>query len=136
MIYLAYGSNLNKEQMSQRCPAAKPVGKIYLPDYKLVFRGVADIEKSKDDYVPIGVWRVTGDCIRALDRYEGVPSLYQRVDMGFGFTYMMNSDHYSPPSMGYLKCIYDGYEDFGFSEHDIDKLMFTPKENTLVPRIL
>lgn len=38
-LYLAYGSNLNLEQMAYRCPTAKPVGQVVLKDYQLLFRG-------------------------------------------------------------------------------------------------
>ena len=55
-LYLAYGSNLNVSQMSSRCPDAIPMGGFYLPDYKLVFRGVADIEYEKGNAIPVGMW--------------------------------------------------------------------------------
>ena len=42
MYYLAYGMNTNKEAMAHRCPKAKPMGGFYLPNYRLIFRGVAD----------------------------------------------------------------------------------------------
>ena len=53
MLYLAYGSNLNIKQMKIRCPYAKPCGTFYMPNYRLVFRRVADITKSEGDKVPI-----------------------------------------------------------------------------------
>ena len=123
MIYVAYGSNLNKGQMSLRCPNAVALGKMYLPDYKLVFRGVADIEESKGDYVPVGLWEVTADCITSLDRYEGTPILYSRVDIGVGFTYQMNNSGYASPSINYLRSIYQGYLDFDFNDDDINTLL-------------
>ena len=46
-LYAAYGSNLNKAQMQKRCPKSKPFGAIVLDEYRLVFKGVADIEKNK-----------------------------------------------------------------------------------------
>ena len=132
MIYMAYGSNLNKRQMSKRCPNATPLGKMYLPDYKLVFRGVADIEESKGDYVPVGLWSVTDYCIKALDRYEGVPRLYNRVHIeSIGFTYMMNSrDYYSAPMQHYLDSIDKAYEDLGFGDTDLEKLWDLAQQNS------
>ena len=53
MLYIAYGSNMNRDQMSVRCPHAKPLGAYYLDGWRLVFRGVADIIKDKDARVPI-----------------------------------------------------------------------------------
>ena len=75
-LYLAYGSNLNVKQMEIRCPRAKIMGSFLLPNYKLVFRGVADIEESEGDYCPVGLWKITRKCLGALDRYEGYPTLY------------------------------------------------------------
>ena len=59
MIYIAYGSNMNIEQMKRRCPKAIPIGKGILKDYKLVFKGVADVIKSPGDEVPIAIWKIT-----------------------------------------------------------------------------
>lgn len=42
-LYIAYGSNINLEQMSNRCPNSKVVGKEMLKGYELEFRGVATI---------------------------------------------------------------------------------------------
>ena len=81
-LYLAYGSNLNVKQMEIRCPRAKIMGSFLLPNYKLVFRGVADIEESEGDYCPVGLWKITRKCLGALDRYEGYPTLYRREDIG------------------------------------------------------
>ena len=46
-LYAAYGSNLNKAQMQKRCPKSKPFGVIVLDEFRLVFKGVADLEKNK-----------------------------------------------------------------------------------------
>lgn len=50
--YVAYGSNLNREQMAHRCPDAKLVGTGMLSNYEMVFRGnksnaVATVEPKK-----------------------------------------------------------------------------------------
>ena len=37
--YIAYGSNLNLEQMARRCPTAKMIGSTTLKNYRLMFRG-------------------------------------------------------------------------------------------------
>ena len=36
--YLAYGSNLNLNEMKVRCPSAKMIGSTILKDYELIFR--------------------------------------------------------------------------------------------------
>ena len=62
-LYIAYGSNLNLEQMAFRCPTAKVVGKSELKDYELLFRGgrrgaVATVEPKAGSTVPILVWEI------------------------------------------------------------------------------
>lgn len=57
-LYIAYGSNLNLEQMKHRCPTAEVVGKSTLRGWRLRFRGgahsaVATIERGKDFSVPV-----------------------------------------------------------------------------------
>ena len=61
--YVAYGSNLNREQMAHRCPDAKLVGTGMLSNYEMVFRGnksnaVATVEPKKGMEVPVGIWEI------------------------------------------------------------------------------
>ena len=77
MLYFAYGSNLNQEQMSGRCPDAKPLGKFTLENWRLVFRGVADIEPHEGSLLMCGLWDITSRDEKNLDRYEGFPRLYR-----------------------------------------------------------
>ena len=37
--YIAYGSNLNVQQMRWRCPGARIIGTSELQDYRLLFKG-------------------------------------------------------------------------------------------------
>ena len=49
-LYIAYGSNINLEQMAHRCPNSKVVSTEMMQGYELEFRGVATIvpnEKSE-----------------------------------------------------------------------------------------
>ena len=82
-LYLAYGSNLNLEQMANRCPTAKVVGASQINDHRLLFRGahagaVATIEPFEGGNVPVLVWEITPTDEAALDRYEGWPFLYRK----------------------------------------------------------
>ena len=50
---MAYGSNMNLEQMADRCRTAEVVGKGILKNYELLFRGarhgaVATVERGKE----------------------------------------------------------------------------------------
>lgn len=127
-LYLAYGSNLNVQQMALRCPKARPIGRTQLKDHRLVFRGVADIEWSEGDHVECGLWWITKDCEKALDRYEGVGSgLYRRIEFKVThagkpetcLVYQMNSKSYNLPFRGYLETIADGYDDFNIPQDSL-----------------
>ena len=49
-LYAAYGSNLNILQMKKRCPKSFPICTVYLQDWSLVFKGVADLERKKEAF--------------------------------------------------------------------------------------
>lgn len=121
MLYFAYGSNLNVRHMARRCPDATSLGKFFLDDATLVFRGVADCIFSPGERCPGAVWKLTAACERQLDRYEGVHSgLYSKEYLDIAgipgepqlMLYVMNSTGIMPPSIHYLDTIKDGYQDF------------------------
>ncbi len=81
--YIAYGSNMNVEQMRHRCPRAVVVGTSTVKDYELLFRGgkhgaVATIEPREGESVPVVIWSITPTDERSLDIYEGYPRLYEK----------------------------------------------------------
>ena len=81
-LYIAYGSNLNLEQMAFRCPTAKVVGKSELKDYELLFRGgrrgaVATVEPKAGSTVPVLIWEIQNRDEASLDLYEGYPSFWR-----------------------------------------------------------
>lgn len=83
-LYLAYGSNLNLRQMAHRCPGAELLGYTYLEDTRLIYRGslsgyYLSIEPARGSRTPCGVFRITPQDERSLDRYEGYPELYGKV---------------------------------------------------------
>lgn len=121
-LYVAYGSNLNLEQMARRCPDAKVVGAGMLERWRLIFHRVATIEHDETKQVPVGVWLITERDERALDIYEGYPHLYRKetakVRMHDGtdceaMVYIMNTGCAEAPDNYYLKVIEQGYRDMG-----------------------
>jgi hypothetical protein len=123
-LYISYGSNLNKRQMRQRCSTARPLGKFYLTDAKLVFRGAADVEYSPGDKVPCGLWAINQADEAALDRYEGA-GYYKETGVVIEYCgrprntlmYLMrSSDGIMPPSQHYADIIRRGYKDFELDE--------------------
>ena len=132
MLYLAYGSNLNKKQMSRRCPNATPVGSVILSGYKLEFRRVATIKHTKktDDKLGCGLWEITEKCEKSLDIYEGFPHVYSKkiitLDDGReAMTYIMNNGEKCPPSFEYFNTIRQGFKDFGLPK----ELLFKREKN-------
>lgn len=129
-LYVAYGSNLNLEQMAFRCPTAEVYGKGVIKDYKLVFNGVASIEKQKGSEVPVGVWAIDEACERSLDAYEGYPRLYRKekvmVEMHDGSTvqgmvYIMNYGTRCTPTIRYYNTIAEGYDEIGLDKKVLKK---------------
>ena len=131
MLYLSYGSNLNFTQMRERCPLAKPLKKIFLHDYSLVFRGFADIEKKKSKVCTVGIWKITLECEKKLDFYEQFPKLYTKVffklNEGKAMTYKMLKKKKEPPNQEYFEKIEQGYEDFNLDK----KYLFEAKNEAL-----
>lgn len=131
-LYVAYGSNLHLAQMARRCPDAKAYGSGAIKNYRLAFYNVASILPSPGTAVPVGVWEISAQDEKKLDRYEGFPHLYRKenieVVMNNGETvtamvYIMNRDGTeSYPSESYYNIIYSGYRSFGL---DTDYLVGT-----------
>jgi gamma-glutamylcyclotransferase (GGCT)/AIG2-like uncharacterized protein YtfP len=123
-LYIAYGSNMNLEQMKFRCPTAKVVGTALLRNWRLIFRNVASIEPCLGKAVPVVVWEIQPQDEKALDRYEGYPSLYRKESVRITLNgkqhrvmvYIMNGTGESPPSLGYFNSILEGYKSAGIDD--------------------
>jgi hypothetical protein len=117
-LYFAYGSNLNKGRMFERCPGAIPIRMYELPGWKLIFRRTADIVPAVGQTVLGGLYRITLTDELALDRYEGVHlRRYRRKNFLLGsqwaFTYVMNCPvDEEAPSTEYFALIERGYRDW------------------------
>ncbi len=131
MFYFAYGSNLNRKQMAQRCPNSQPRFSANLPNYKLVFSGwsrqwkggTAGIKVSSGDRVLGGVYEIPESDLPKLDRFEDCPNTCERLkvlvfrDIGEpveAVTYIKKRQtEDSKPSAEYLSIIQQGYRDWG-----------------------
>jgi len=139
--YIAYGSNLNLEQMNRRCPTAKAIGTAILEGYELLFRGdnggaVATVENKEDGSVPVLVWELEPADEAALDIYEGFPYFYRKetVKVRIGnewletMVYIMNEGRrLGKPSRYYYDVIRQGYNSAGF---DIEILTEAVKKSS------
>ena len=145
--YVAYGSNLNLENMAYRCPTAKIVGKGMIRDYRLAFRGTATILKKKGAAVPVAVWEIDENCEKALDRYEGWPNFYRKEDIEVemydgkkitGMVYIMNHGRIDVPIYFYFETIQTGYEEIGLDMKYLDEAIdevWRKKEKTDGPQM-
>lgn len=137
MLYFAYGSNLNHEQMLDRCPGHSVVGLAELRDHRLVFPlhshtwagGVASVHAAHGPSVWGMLFELTDSDLAALDHYEGYRgpddqhNVYDRTptyveltrpDDGSiprrvrAFCYFARPSNPGPPSRRYLDAILDG----------------------------
>ena len=133
MKYIAYGSNMVREQMAHRCPSARLIGTGYLPNHRLEFYLHATVERTRSHgaKVPVAVWEITAADERSLDRYEGFPSYYikaqRKVRMMdgselWGMIYLMNYLRISPPASEYYDGIETAYMKLGFTD-DIETVL-------------
>ena len=142
-LYIAYGSNLDLEQVKHRCPTAEVVGAVELKNWRLWFRGghhsaVATIERERGFTVPVLIWWIQPGDEAALDRYEGFPFLYRKETLRltvngrrvYAMVYIMNeAGHpYGTPSMGYLCTISAGYQTAGFDNNILIEAVNNSKE--------
>lgn len=123
-LYVAYGSNLNLNQMAIRCPDAQLVCSGQLTNWQLIYRGsrtgiYATIRRKKGYVVPAVLWEITTNDEHNLDIYEGFPTFYSKeniiVETSKGkleaMVYIMNPSIPGIPTPSYLNSIYQGYLD-------------------------
>lgn len=89
MIYFAYGSNMDHEQMQTRCPGHRVIAVGRLSNYALAFTrwsrswnsGTADIlpEMGKEIYGVL--YDLTLDDLKRMDKFADYPNSYVRQDV-------------------------------------------------------
>ena len=146
--YIAYGSNLNMQQMLSRCPNAKVAGVSVIKNYQLLFKGsktgsYLTIERKDGSNVPVAVWKVSASDEKALDHYEGYPVFYYKKEFTLtinyendtihkhnAFAYIMHEDRpLGLPTKYYMKTCLQGYRDFGFDEKILYQAYINTKKN-------
>jgi gamma-glutamylcyclotransferase (GGCT)/AIG2-like uncharacterized protein YtfP len=101
--------------MNNRCPNAVSLGRCVLPNFELRFRNHADIDLVPGSAMEGVLWKITPECEKALDRLEGYPYYYNKInvvleDETIAMAYIMNvKGPQIAPSVGYDSCLYDGY---------------------------
>ena len=131
MNYFAYASNLSRKQMSERCPDSQPKFVATLPNHKLIFSGwsrkwhggTATIRPFQGEKVIGAVYEISEKCLRSLDKHEGYPTIYNRVNKMViaedgerveVITYIMREQLKEiQPAPEYVAVIQQGYKDWG-----------------------
>ncbi|MBI2831618.1 MAG: gamma-glutamylcyclotransferase [Chloroflexi bacterium] len=131
MHYFAYGSNLNKRQMQERCPNCKPMFLATLHHYKLIFTGwsrqwrggIASIKSFRGGKVPGAIYELSEAELKRLDKYEGYPDVYTRMKVIVNnedgepveaVTYIRQGQiEETQPSKEYAEVMKQGYIDWG-----------------------
>lgn len=139
--YFAYGMNTNIDEMTQRCPKAINLGRCTLRGFELKFRHHADIDQVDDSEMEGVLWDITEDCEQALDRLEGYPFYYNKVEVVVipdkainnmtrivAMAYIMNTKgQEEAPSTGYEDCLIEGY-----TANGLDVVKLTVKIEELI----
>ena len=131
MLYFAYGSNLNHFQMKRRCVESIFLKKINLKHFKLTFRSkyrAADIEPKKNSSVPGGLFDISKNDEKKLDRYEDYPILYKKYYFSYNgkkvMTYtMVRKTPFTYPTERYLNIVKKGYLDCNLDKKALIKAL-------------
>ena len=131
-LYVAYGSNLNMQQMKGRCPESVFLGTGVIEDHELQFKGSvygahATIAPKEGSSVPVGIWTIQKRDEKRLDLYEGHnPKGYSYYDKRYipvqmddgrtisGMVYIMDRKmDFGQPTRGYYETVQEGYRNCG-----------------------
>jgi gamma-glutamylcyclotransferase (GGCT)/AIG2-like uncharacterized protein YtfP len=130
-FYFAYGMNTNISEMSKRCPNAVSLGRCILPNFELRFRHHADIDLVPGSAMEGVLWEITPECERALDRLEGYPYYYNKIDVvledgSIAMAYIMNDKGpETAPGISYENCLIQGYEAHGLNVDELISHMYS-----------
>jgi len=127
-LFAAYGTGVNRAEMTKHCPTAMLIGTTELKNYRIAFRGskagaLATIEKAKGSIVPTLLWEITSQDEAALDRWIGVPELYRKDSVKVrlngaamdAFVYILiGNKPQNRPSAFYYSTLLEGYKAAGF----------------------
>lgn len=129
MKYFSYGMNTNLASMATRCPKAVSLGAAVLPHYEFEFKSFATVTPKMDEAAQGVLWEITPECERALDRLEGYPLYYGKINVWVehdgimvpAMTYLMYpEEELNYPSDSYVRMLEEGYTAHGISTDQIN----------------
>ena len=111
MIYAAYGTNLCIKRMKSICPNALFLESKIINDWKLVFNKFPNIIPEEGYTCGIGLWKITLECEKNLDKWEEGYFKDYITDEKF-LIYRMKKSGLSLPNKKVLNYVKKGFEDF------------------------
>jgi gamma-glutamylcyclotransferase (GGCT)/AIG2-like uncharacterized protein YtfP len=142
-LYAAYGSNMDPEQMLERCPHSPAAGTGWLPGWRLTFGGE---ELGWDGALPmvvpdpagqvfVALYEVSPQDLHALDVWEGADTgLYDRIRVRvstldedvLAWVYVLNGYEGGLPSARAIGVIADAAEAVGAPDEYVAELRARP----------
>lgn len=146
-LYAAYGSNMDPEQMHDRCPHSPVCGTGWVEGWRLTFGGedlgwegaLATIVESPGDQVFVGLYDVTERDAQVLDAWEGADNgLYRKVKVrvatldgeALAWIYVLDGFEGGLPAARYLGVLADAAERAGAPDDYVSDLRNRPCRTT------
>jgi gamma-glutamylcyclotransferase (GGCT)/AIG2-like uncharacterized protein YtfP len=120
--YFAYGANIIRSVMAERCPAARVLGVATLAGWRFAIgaAGYGTILRDSKASVVGLLWSLTPACEAALDEFEAVVGrdLYRKETLEVAgepaLVYVASDPRPGRPRPGYLEPIVAAAEELGF----------------------
>lgn len=144
--YIAYGSNMDLNQMIYRVKDSVFIGTGYLENYRLEFKSrYATIRKENNSKVPskvpVIIFGISKEDEIRLDRYEGYPELYYKEEVKIKLNeseekecmvYIMEEKYnkYQLPEVDYYLNMETSYKTFKFNINILEKALIESYRNS------
>ena len=133
MLHFAYGSNMSRVPMVQRCPGAKEAGTAILRHHRFVImtNGYASVVHASGETVHGVLWRVTPRDLAALNAYENVAGgLYRHAMLPViqgaktmtALIYLGNDMGEGRPRPGYIELVIEAAREWNLPPDYIESL--------------
>ncbi|WP_082609743.1 gamma-glutamylcyclotransferase family protein [Bosea sp. Root381] len=140
-LYFAYGLNMDRAGMAQRCPNSRALGLARLPRHRFIVTrdGYASAIRDPREEVHGVLWDCSLGDIRTLDKFEELASgLYVKINQPVivpggakrALIYIGRSADPGKPKPGYMETVIAGAKEFGLPESYVSGLnRFLSKPN-------